>query len=191
MRLSIILTNGAYQKLTERGYLNGYARKAWRHHLPAYRWMADQMRERICPPPGRSKYPLWAWKQWFGRDKPDLRSSGHLPPGTKGHRLEIDVPDSDVLLSDFGLWSIVLNRGFLSYTEKEYDAFHRQLEKAGHSGLWPFPEPHHTRTVESWQRVFDIHRQPSDWWGAGESIQATFWRLNIDQVKKAQAFTAR
>ncbi len=47
----------AYQRLTERGYLDGYARKAWRHQLLAYRWMADQMRELTGPPPGRLRCP--------------------------------------------------------------------------------------------------------------------------------------
>ena len=60
--------------------------------LPAYRWMAAQLRRRVGPPPGGVVLPLWAWVE-----KPDLRESAHLARGTPGVLLEVEAPASEVL----------------------------------------------------------------------------------------------
>lgn len=193
MHLSIIISEDGYIMLQERGYLTGYARRAWRHHLSAYRWMATQMVERIGRSPGRSSYPLWAWRSWNGKPRPDLRSGGHLPAGTKGYRLAIDVPDEEVLLSDFELWHHVLNGWYLALAEEDSDAFEAALKEARAPIYAPYPEPFHSRAVESWEHIFDVDRASSEWLGdaSERSIQATFWRLDVEQVKSVQAFTAR
>ena len=58
--------------------------------LDAYRWMTKQMEHRIESESETMSLPLWAWYQWDGieRRKPDLRSSGHLPKGQRGVRIE-------------------------------------------------------------------------------------------------------
>lgn len=36
---------------------------------PAYKWLFEQMVERIGVPPQGVKYPVWAWYQWEGKRK--------------------------------------------------------------------------------------------------------------------------
>ncbi|MFO8034331.1 MAG: DUF3841 domain-containing protein [Candidatus Bipolaricaulota bacterium] len=87
-------------------------------HVPqefrhAYDWMRSQMARRVAGCNGR--YPWWGWYS----PRPVLRRSGHLPRGTPGVRLELELHVDRVLLSDFDSWHAVLNRGYLALTEKE------------------------------------------------------------------------
>ncbi|MEO1087874.1 MAG: DUF3841 domain-containing protein, partial [Acidobacteriota bacterium] len=107
MKLWTIQTEPAWEFLTRHGYLRCSRSQADGDLLPAYDWMAEQMRSRIGPPPSsKTTVPLWAWYQFDGihRRRPDLRTSGFLPPGERGYRIEFTVDDDCVLLSDFELW---------------------------------------------------------------------------------------
>lgn len=89
-----------------------------------YDWMRVQMAKRI--PGYQGHYPWWAWQQYQpGKPKPDLRIRDlHcFDRGTPAVRLELDVPDHEVLLSDFIMWNHVLNNGYMAYSETEYDAW--------------------------------------------------------------------
>ncbi len=197
MRLWMIVTEAALKALERDGEMVADGRRTLRDFRPAYRWMAEQMTARIGPPPRPGSLPLWAWKQWLGphRLRPDLRCSGHQPRGTASVRLTLDVPDADVLLSDFDGWHHVLNGWHLAVSEAEADAFEGDLAAAGVPPGWPYPEPFRSRMVESWQRIFDIDRTGLDpfWHGdpAQQSIQATLWRLAVGQVRSIERFMAR
>ena len=106
-----ILTRQAWDDLQRRGRLRASRRHVIKDFLGPYLWMADQMERRLkVPRPSKDAMPIWAWYQWEGkRSKPDLRSAGHVPQGGKGVRLELQVADGRVLLSDFDLWHYVLN----------------------------------------------------------------------------------
>ena len=69
----------------------------------AYDWMVEQMERRLGPRPKPGAYPLWAWYQWDGaaRRRPDLRSSAHVPGGTKAVRIEFEIAEEQIVLSDF------------------------------------------------------------------------------------------
>ena len=47
-----------------------------------------------------------------------LAVCGHLPKGERGVRLELQVADDRVLLSDFDLWHYVLNYWYLPETRE-------------------------------------------------------------------------
>ena len=66
-----------------RGPLRAGVRHVDPHKLPAYRWMAAQLRRRVGPPPRGVVLPRWAWVE-----KPDLRENAHLARGTAGVVLE-------------------------------------------------------------------------------------------------------
>ena len=139
----------------------------------AYTWMALQMERRGISLQGRP--PVWAWKQWNAeRAMPDLRARAHIPSGTKGVRIELDVPDDLVLLSDFETWHAVLNNHVLSYSEKEHDQTHsrEQIEK-------------------SWERVFEFGKGDPDWNGTGSSVQATIPKIDKDWIRKVKHFIGR
>jgi hypothetical protein len=171
----------AWERLQRKGVLSGDGRRVPAYYRHAYRWMADQMRLRL--PLHGAKFPLWGWYRWQGTEqcRPDLRASGHLTKGTVGVRIEFDLPEENILLSDFNGWHCVLNRCFLSISEQEYEAFIGDLEKGGVEWGWPYPEPFHLRVVSSWQRIFDLEAGDVECWGllCKRSIQATFWELAI------------
>jgi hypothetical protein len=180
-----ILTQDAYRALRQRGRLEGYARNAWRHFLPAYAWMARQMAERIGPPSGRSKYPVWAWHTWSKPNAvPDLRVGGHLPRGTKGYRLTLEVPEGKVVLSDFDLWHYCLNGWHLAKSAAEDRRVARMAK-----GL--LPDEWQAMKEHSWQYIFDLSAPRTRYLGQVRSIQATLWRVDLDMVRSVQAFVGR
>jgi len=85
-----------------------------------------------------------------------LRASGYLAKEEIGVRIEIDLPGTSVLLSDFNLWHCVLNYSYLAFNEQEDDKFVHELDEAGVSQMRPYPEPFNHRVLLSWQRIFDL-----------------------------------
>lgn len=162
-------------------------------HVPqefrhAYDWMRAQMQRRI--PGYGGHYPWWSWHS----PRPDLRQSGYLPRGTQGMRLELEIEPSQVLLSDFDAWHLVLNRGYLALYEDEDETWYRRFEAAvPNQWAWPPPEPWHSDIVTSWERVFDLEAlAASNYWGEGPHyIQATFEALRLADVRGVTPFVAR
>jgi len=183
----------AWEQLQRKGVLTGDGRRVPPYHRHAYGWMADQMRLRL--PPHCASFPLWGWYRWQGpkQCRPDLRAAAHLTKGAAGVRIEFELPEENVLLSDFNAWHRVLNRSFLPINEQEDEAFTRDLEKAGVEWRWPYPAPFHARVVSSWQRIFDLEAGDVEWWGplSERTIQATFWELTIPQIRRVDVFRAR
>lgn len=111
MRLWTIQPASFYQTLQEKGVVycdrEGYWCKENRY---AYDWLVEQMRQRIGNPPlPEINYPLWAWYQYDSRKKPHPPK----PPLKKGEPysvyLEIELPDNEVVLTDFTLWINCMN----------------------------------------------------------------------------------
>lgn len=167
----------------------------------AYRWLVEQMEQRIGPGPPGVDFPIWAWYQWRNdrQRRPDLRSSAHLQRGQKGVRIEFEIKDQQLLLSDFDLWHSALNYWYLPLNEQDDLAFEAELETHGLSlyEMKPLPDvAYHQRILDSWQRIFDL-----DWCDETgyisadrkekKSIQATLWELPVAHVRKVTAFTAR
>lgn len=195
MRLWTIQSEAAWNELNEHGELRGSIAYADRDFLPAYEWIAAQMAARIRPPDDGSSLPIWGWQQCDGkRRRPDLRQSAHLPRGTRGVRIEIDISDDEVLLSDFELWHYVLNYWYLPGSECDAERFESTHGREVHSWRKPPTNPVVDRLIRaSWERIFDL-----EWFEqdiavprADKSIQAAFWRLECGHVVRADSFTAR
>jgi hypothetical protein len=172
--------------------------------LGPYAWMARQMERRLkTPRPSKDALPIWAWYQWEGvnRRRPDLRAGGYLSKAERGVRVELEVADDRVLLSDFDLWHYVLNYWYLPTTEKDGKAFEEKLARAGLSFYGcdhqhPLANNRYGREIErSWERIFDV-----GWADRGraiahppqeKSIQATLWEVYLGDVVGAREFTAR
>lgn len=121
--------------------------------------------------------PIWAWCR-----KPDLRQTGHFTSGVKGVRLELEVPSSLVLLSNFEDWHWVLNGGtnendFGSYfpTEEEFDEWCANLNNTNFYSR--------EQTMQSWQRIF--RAKPDD------ACQACLPYLLLEWVRDEKEFVAR
>lgn len=118
---------------------------------------------------------------------------GHLPKGTKGVRLELDLDPQEILLSDFADWHFPLNDFFLPLDETESEQFDREEREAGYDCRGPRPEPLQSRVLTSWERIFDFTRECRDWRGRfrARDIQATFWELRMEHVRDVTFYTDR
>ena len=153
----------------------------------AYQWMIEQMKERTGMPPDEVSYPVWAWylRDWKHK-KPDLRESGYAERGTEMVCLTIEIPKESVLLSDFDAWHFVLNQWYFPRvkTEEEWDekqTWFESLTKKQRDQVMK----------ESWNQIFDITPCNEEWDVMGRYVQATFWELKKEQIKKVQFFKAK
>lgn len=197
MKLWTIQTVPAWESMQQRGHLRCHRGHADRDFLPAYDWLAAQMCDRIGPPPSaRISVPIWAWQQYDGihRKRPDLRSSGHLPTGTRGYRIGFTIPDTCVLLSDFELWHHALNHSYLASSESDAEMFEARHQHIGCSWSNPSPDPHVNSAIKrSWLRMFDLdwHTPYASVPRDQKSIQATLWQIKPTWVTTVDAFVAR
>ena len=151
-----------------------------------YNWLVLQMKKRIGDPPEGVIYPVWAWHtQRSKRHKPDLCSErwANGYDEEKFVCLEIEVPDEQVLLSDFDLWSLILLDSIITETEEEdhkLTEIYKELT----------PQKQLEMKYKNWNRVFDVTPFENEWTRRGSWIQATFWVLTKDMIKKVRHFKA-
>ena len=115
-------------------------------------------------------------------------------------QIEFEIEDSEVLLSDFDDWHFVLNNDYISTNEEDYDKFYEELKDKDYvyqdiidlskqnDSLNAFRE----KIVTSWERIFNVneHYTKRNSSSNNQSIQATFWELKAEQVKKVEYFIA-
>ena len=172
----------------------------------SYLWIADQMETRIPTrpdlgpsyPDSLKAMPIWAWQQWNGlkEPKPDLRSTGHLMKGQKAVRIELELDPSRVLSSDFDLWFFPFDGIFLGKNWKEDKQFEKDRKAAGYEDSAHninLPEDLKARLHKSWEKVFDLnfYRPGYNCGRKDKIIQATFWEIRQEDVRKVTHFTAR
>jgi hypothetical protein len=194
MKLWTIQRIEVWELLQTQGVYRGAKECVWEEFHAPYEWLIGEMEKRIGPRPDPQSYPVWAWKRWCGsRLRPDLRFGGHLEKGTRGVRLEIDIPDEQVVLSDFDKWHYALGYWYLAETDEEEEAFNAEIKRHGLDYYRQKPLPnddYHQKIVDSWQRIFDIAPECEED-ARTLSTQATFWELKWEQVKRVDFFTAR
>ena len=179
-----------YNLVQEKGY---YACEASKSSLltddyfkDAYDWLISKMTEKIGEAPKGLTYPVWAWHTWdWKRKKPDLRTP-HAKRGTELVCMEIEIPDNKLVLTDFNAWHHVLNKMHLSYvtSEEEWEKNYKWFEALSE-------DQKQYELEKSWENVFNIDKIDTDWVIQGAYIQATFWKLEKDQIRKAQFFKSR
>jgi len=147
----------------ERGHLTGSHGRPHEEDLwdGPYEWMRSAMAERI---PGFSgDLPVWTWLK---RENP--RRAHWIRDRV---RIIADVPRGRMLLSDYELWHLPLNRGAICLTPEEDEAY-----------------PHDTAgdaIMDTWHHVLDIVGGPHrtrDWLGVPDTIQACVDRIGIDEI---------
>lgn len=169
MRLWSIQTKEAHQRLLKTGSLCGDWRRAERDFKAAYKWLCQQMEQRGIKLRGRP--PFWSWTH-----KPDMRLSCHSWRGKTGVvRLEIEVPDELVLVSNFEAWHCVLNDHFLVTRDEEL------------AGMFDHPRE---EIEASWQKIFQLEHI-SALPGYSDHAQATFPTIELDYVVRSDAYAAR
>lgn len=135
----------------------------------AYEWMAAQMVQRVGPPPlPEVKFPLWGWQQ-VGSYKKEYHGSlsDCDEKGKEYVFITADIPDDQILLSDFYWWHAVLNHTYA-------DMLKHKNEPDEEAAI-----------IRSWDNVFDLsqcghgYKHRRNRW-----IQATFWELRMEWVKE-------
>ena len=151
-----------------------------------YDWLVRQMKQRIGPPPEQVTYPVWAiYQQDDKRRKPDLRRE-RWEVGCDGERfacIEIEIPDRDVLLSDFDAWCMLLSDFLISDTEQEDRCLEAQYEALS-------PSEKRRMKEKNRERIFNLSPLNNGWARRGYEIQATFWELRLEQVRDVRFFRA-
>jgi hypothetical protein len=185
MKLWTIRRANELDELERNGVLRTSSSKADADLRTAYDWMAEQMKARIGSPPEGVDYPIWVWRyfQGFQRMRPDLRARCLLPRGTQGIRVELEIPDEKVLLSDFDSWHSVLNNHHYSTGDDEYQEIEDLILRKGLN----HPEVERLKR-ESWQRIFDLSLIADL---SNTSIQGVVWEVPVDYIKKIGHFIAR
>ena len=176
--------------------------------LACYHWMADRLEEK-SPRPDGVAFPIWCWfRQWSSQNKkhpgkPDMRSWTTSEP-EKVVRLRLEVDEERVLLSDFELWHIPLNFGYMGLSEQEDDEFDERCRKAGTETrdlpLYSGNDEHilglKEEMLESWKLCLGLPDGgdfPSDWFGKVEedAIQGVLWEIRREDIVSVEHFTTR
>ena len=136
----------------------------------AYTWLANYMTETIGPAPAGVKFPVWAWFRLHNEEsKPDLRWCEFRYDTEPMALLEIEVPETDIVLSDEVKWTCAqLNDAPWCDTEEELTWYYDNISVT--------LREKEIFKAESWLRIFDIENS--------EHVQATFWRLDAENIKK-------
>lgn len=156
----------------------------------AYDWLCDEMVARGLHRPGANVYPVWAWHQYLGQQKPkpDLRDSNMRNYARNGCHilLTLDLPDDIVLLHDFEAWHHPLNYFHLA-SQRLSNRFERKCKAAGHPLYQVVPlqdKTLHAEMEQSWRTIFDLSacRRLLKRSCANQIVQATFWELHAAHV---------
>lgn len=154
-----------------------------------YRWMIQQLRERV--PGYRKGYPVWAWAD----PKPDLRKYRHIKG--KHALLHLEVAPERVLLSDFEMWNQVLNGAPLFTQPGESEAHYARWDEAalaGKSAAEAFDEYERDMAPATWPHIFDLplmRKVAEECEGQvdyKQEVQACFEEIRPEDVKRVRWF---
>lgn len=152
----------------------------------AYDWYIAEMEKRITKPIDYIiELPWWAYYRLNGSSNLKLEDVDHLDnPGSTMVALKLNVPDSEVLLSDLDLWHIVLNNGYIPDTIVTDTSLDNNL-----SHLSKIVDNESIRN--SWTRIFDIEDYKNGLVTSCSDIQATFWVLKREYIVEAITFVVK
>ena len=135
MRLWTFQGIAIYEQLIKEGiaYCSKPSYSDEENFMYAYRWMSAQMRSRIGESPIKGlEYPMWAWYQYdSAKKRKPTKSPFNMGEGIIAF-MELEIPDNQVLLSDFSNWHAVLNQGAIDDWKRIYREEDRLEEAVGH-----------------------------------------------------------
>jgi len=181
--IEILETKGEFVcDISKSEYCNEY------EFIKAYNWMASKMDGHgILRPEKEINFPIWAWHTRNWKQKgPDFRCTGLGRRGERMVCIELEIPNFQVLLSDYNLWHFVLNDMWIdeSRCEEEWEEMHN----------WYDMQPVEVQELlkrESWNRIFDLNPMYTEWREVGRDIQAVFWKLRKEMITKIYYFVAK
>lgn len=148
---------------------------------PYYDWLVKRMTERIGHAPEDVTYPVWAWYMWEGeRGVPEPWEDDTAD----NVAIELDVPEDQVLLSDFDGWNLILNDALISWDQDEDRALKELYDSLGDRDKKAMKQKNR-------ERVFDLHPVDNGWTTNGSSIQATMWELKREYIQVVEPWIYR
>jgi len=146
-----------------------------------YRWMANEMKNKIGLPKNKNQYPIWAWYQYHD---------------SRHRRIEFEKPSNEVLLSDFILWHTPLSyKSYIGKNEEDHEQFEKKLRELKIENVTFLNLPNRIRSEieKSWQRVFDMNFGDGDYADKKDEkmIQACCWQINENEIRKIEKFIAK
>lgn len=156
------------------------------YFLEPYAWLENKMRELLPLSDIECKHPIWSWYKHRGKRKPDLRCSGYSNRGEVLYRIEFDIDDNKVLLTDFADWHLVLNSSpedtLLNRCSLPLDWHSKEEIEEGLKEGW---EIFNDKLIYKWDSIIlDLNSIKPD-------IQATVWYVTREQVKNIDKFNCK
>ena len=169
MILQTIQSIEAYEKMCRCGVLESDGEHILDERFrAAYKWMAEQMTQKIGEASDRSELPVWAWYQWEGEKYPDMKiiNDENSSEMRRFVLITFDAPEDKVLLSDFDYWHFVLSDVAISDSDKEWFEYSADEKE------------------ESWQKIFDIKYAVNN----KHSIQAVLWEIKYEWIRNVEVW---
>ncbi|MDO4633906.1 MAG: DUF3841 domain-containing protein [Eubacteriales bacterium] len=143
-----------------------------------YQWLIKRMEQRIGKRPEGVEYPIWAWHTWEEERRcPDIQSAAFLKRTEDKVLLTLEIPENEIVLTDFDAWQIILNGGYLALetAQEKLDELEEWIDSLEEEEL--------DRAIEeSWENLFEIAGSDSE--ERGRFVQATFWELKKEYILK-------
>ena len=118
-------------------------------------------------------YPLWGWYTVNGR-RNIPKTNDHFYKGM--YRLEIEIDRKDVLLTDFDKYCYLLNSSYLPKDEKEKEWYQ--------TNMFQISEKQREESYQFLFKIFHLHDGYTYFSFLKRNVQATFWVLKKEQIKK-------
>ena len=175
MRLFTVQPKEVFRQIFNEGYFICDKNKSEymstdKNFVKAYDWLAKEMCKKIGNKEN-IEYPVWAWYKINGKNElPDFNDI--LISYDNCMLLEIEIDDSEVVLSDYDDWHMPLNDCYLNTIEDD-EEFEKEWDRYD-----SLPDSDKERVkLESWQKIFDVDDK--------EYVQATFWKLKKENIVSA------
>lgn len=150
----------------------------------SYRWMENIMETKLGE---KYRHPVWAWYKYNGKNNVDLRFRAHLPKGEIGYKIEFEIPDNEVILSDFTSWHLVLMgieedfKNNYTFIDLLSNISSEDVEIYLKEGCEIFED----KIIFNWDKIILDKNSSLDY------IQATIWEVTWEQVKSFKKFKSR
>ena len=160
--------------------------------IDSYKWLVSMMDKYNVK--GRVKgveYPWWGWYIYNGKNsRPDLSEIGLGNTGELSYCIELELNDSEVLLSDHDYWHCVLNNADIWKGYEIDDNFDRQFDLHEEFINQMGCNDYIKYKLQTWERIVGTLENPDDF-PDGKYKQATFWRLRLSDVISVKEFRCR
>lgn len=142
------------------------------HYKDLYNYIVKNM-ENLDGKTEQTIFPIWAWYTVNGK-RHISKENDQFYKGM--YRLEIEVDRKDVLLTDFDKYCYLLNSSYLAKDEKDKEWYEKNMFQISDE-----------KREESYKFMFKIFHMKDGYTYFSflkRNVQATFWILKKEQVKK-------